>query len=194
MSKNETPTPYFERFYPEAKIEPAEFSILPRLAQYHLEEQKNRAPNQEWRALYQVRYPDNTLDAAAVISRPEVKEGDAKADAATLILVFNLNQDSDVIGEARSFSNHSIKDNLLFSNQPYVSWTQTKVGETRRGLATKRLHLLNHFCLELLDVPLRSSMIIGNEAFDLWVKLYKQGLAEIFVNQPGIGMVFRLLR
>jgi hypothetical protein len=199
MNSSETKVNYLKQYSPEAKVIETHFHLLPQPVQDHLTLEKGYYLDQEYTWICTILYPDQTKDFVTFISKPDRDEEFVQQKGGSAIYVFNIDENGNLAGQARSFLRNTHIDERIFLvnllvNQPYVERTDTFQGHLRKGLATKRLHILNHFCLELFDTPIRSSWIISPEALKVWEELYLRDLADIIFESPQVGSIFRMKR
>jgi hypothetical protein len=181
MNYNERKS-YINRFFPEAAIKPEIYQELPDTVKSALEIEKDYFPEEMFERISSITYPDGTFDIIAILKRTD-KHGKSPG---TGIQVFNIDSTGKIIGRGKAFLNESAQGDSPYVGHPYVSWTQTSEGELKKGLATRRLYVLNHFCLQELGKPLRSSPSIVPEAKALWQKLFLAQAAKVALEDDGI--------
>ena len=71
------------------------------------------------------------------------------------------------------------------SERPYIYYTITKTEHQRKGMAEKRMMVLNQICKDRLHMPLSSSTTPSPAAKALWEKLVSSGFARTEVGKDG---------
>lgn len=191
----ESKTKYLESLYWNVEVTKITFTDLPFEVKKYLTNARKHFPNQDFEDVFNILYFDGTRDIAATISRPEVKEEYISEAGGTGIYVFNVDFRGNILGYAHTFLISSTDEDCVtntYLDRPAPEGTETFKGYTRKGLAIKRLLLLNHFCITLADTCLRSSRLIQPEALGVWEKLFSLGIAEILSSPNDEDLVYGL--
>lgn len=106
----------------------------------------------------------------------------------SLLLVDKANDERLINGVASVINRRAIEDDEFFRDKPFVVWTETFEGRTRRGLAVCRLMVLNSVCIELFGTVLNSGGTFQHSsARTAWERLERAGQVERYQQKRPIS-------
>lgn len=98
----------------------------------------------------------------------------------SLVVMVDLDHEGKQIGYGVIAKHQATEDGLEVDSHPFVAYTET-TGETRKGLGTRRLRLMNQLASKNFGEPVYSSLnndFMSETPIRMWLRLVEAGEAE----------------
>ncbi|MCK4670683.1 MAG: hypothetical protein KAT43_05780 [Nanoarchaeota archaeon] len=193
MTSNDGLSEIFNLYYPEGRIEWIAISDIPEQAMKCFEGYSKRfiLPKDykpgDFTGLFVVRHND---DMRTYIARQPKLHDDGEIEELTYLFEMDENNASFGHGEIRFYP---AMQRDYFKDKPFVGYSHTNDDYLKRGLAIRRLVLMNALSQLFFDLPLHSSeRFVHVGAGKAWERLVKQGKAKSYQQDKRTPLEIRL--